>query len=88
VKDLTNPAPSARIRYQVLTRTGWLLGGTGPDGDFDLKPERWMAEQEAAADSRWLGMQYDPTNGATSNGDVIVASWQSAAPEVSSAAPR
>ncbi|MBI3736283.1 hypothetical protein HY256_07190 [Candidatus Sumerlaeota bacterium] len=50
---------------------GWVLWSAGPDGDYDLD---WKLYNPALANpaQALAGMAYDPTNGAMSNGDLIL----------------
>jgi len=74
--DPTSPGGKQPIRYWTGGGKSWIVSAMGPDHVHDLRPEPWMFESKAESDQRWQLLQYDPTNGTVSNGDIIVASWQ------------
>ena len=74
--DATNPFEKEPIRYWTGGDAGWILDAMGPDKDHDFRKEDWMFDPAAATDERWLKLNYDPTNGILSGGDIMVASWQ------------
>lgn len=51
--------------------TGWILVSPGPDGDFDLQPEEDYRGHERQPAAALLRLAFDPTNGATSSGDLF-----------------
>jgi len=75
--DATSDSGKARIGYWTGGKNAWVLYGRGPDEDLDFEAKDWAFAKEAKTEPRWLNLQYDPTNGTVSDGDILLASWQS-----------
>lgn len=64
-------------RYATWPRTCWILASDGPDGDADIPLIEFFSEDVLCDPNRFFihygGNQvlYDPSNGATSSGDVV-----------------
>lgn len=70
-----NPAAS---HYQMATdaKNFYILGATGPDGDYDVDLAAILEEARQRnltlpLDTRLAPYSYDPSNGTTSNGDIL-----------------
>lgn len=50
---------------------GWILLSPGPDGDFNVNPQRDYSSAVAQPSAELLQRAYDPTNGTVSAGDVF-----------------
>jgi len=74
--DPTSPESDSRIRYWAGPGQSWILSAMGTDKVADASPADWMFVPAAATDARWSNLNYDPTNGMFSRGDVMLASWQ------------
>lgn len=74
--DLTIPA-SFSYRYAALPPTCWVLASNGPDGDADCDLHAWVTGENLGRPEGYfthLGGPwplYDPSNGTTSNGDIL-----------------
>jgi hypothetical protein len=59
-----------------LEGQAWMLYAAGPDADYDIVPDQPILNAAGTAlhDKLFL-LQYDPSNGTFSNGDVWTAKW-------------
>jgi hypothetical protein len=62
---------SLGMRYYA-DKNGWIVISLGPDGDYDIDPEKYYNSEVAQPSFELLCLAgtYDPTNGTFSNGDV------------------
>ncbi len=65
-------------RYATTPATCWILCSNGPDQDIDMPLKRYVDLNDCGCDitkflSQYGGpaIEYDPTNGSNSNGDII-----------------
>lgn len=72
-------APFEGLTYCYYTDgPGWILWSAGPDGDYDIVPERdYSSEIDQPSLHLLSTVTYDPTNGTVSDGDIWrVKEWQ------------
>ena len=66
-------------RYATNGLACWIMASVGPDGELDSDFEAYVSVDECACDiTRWAthlggsgGIEYDPTNGTESRGDIF-----------------
>jgi hypothetical protein len=64
-------SPRGRFPYVYYgTKTSWILLSAGRDGDYDIRPADIIESATSSAADRFQLVEYDPTNGAISNGDI------------------
>jgi hypothetical protein len=68
--DVFANQPELPFVYYVDT-SGWMLISPGPDGKYDMVPERVYTSLIAQPSPTILGLAYDPTNGTISGGDIF-----------------
>lgn len=65
-------SPGADLTFGYFANgDGWALLSPGPDGVYNIHPERLAAITFEQGDPAWVNFRYDPTNGSFSAGDVI-----------------
>ena len=50
---------------------GWILLSAGPDGDYDIDPQKLYNSSVPQPSTELLSKSYDPTNGTVSDGDIF-----------------
>jgi hypothetical protein len=50
---------------------GWILISAGPDGDYDIDPQKLYNSSVPQPSTELLSRSYDPTNGTVSDGDIF-----------------
>ncbi|MCX7000069.1 MAG: hypothetical protein NT106_07225 [Candidatus Sumerlaeota bacterium] len=50
---------------------GWILLSAGPDGDYDIDPQKLYNSSVPQPSTELLSKSYDPTNGTISDGDIF-----------------
>jgi Tfp pilus assembly protein PilE len=50
---------------------GWILLSAGPDGDYDIDPQKLYNSSVTQPSTELLSKAYDPTNGTISDGDIF-----------------
>lgn len=77
--DPFSPGRALPYAYFANGGAGWMLLSPGPDGVYNLHPERPGAVAFETDHPGSVDFQYDPTNGTFSAGDVIRTSQDAAA---------
>jgi hypothetical protein len=64
-------SPGGKFPYVYYgTETSWILLSTGRDGDYDIRLADIIESATPSAADRFQLVEYDPTNGAISSGDI------------------
>ncbi len=69
--DVFAKSGEAYLGYYSPDGRKWTLFSPGPDGDYDIDPEKDLAGDPAEALKKIETLSYDPTNGSISNGDIF-----------------
>jgi hypothetical protein len=68
--DSFAPDKGAVLSY-YCDPNGWILISAGPDGDYDIDPQKLYNSSVSQPSTELLSKAYDPTNGTVSDGDIF-----------------
>jgi hypothetical protein len=69
--DYLSKRREAYLGYYTVRNAGWILWSCGPDGVYDIDPERDYNPSLPCPSPQLLAKSYDVTNGVDSRGDIF-----------------